>query len=64
MPVSPARARKGAANTFKGWFRPQGEQRWRVLCEADDYDTAWALLLDRLPHVNGDAVVLPGERVP
>lgn len=72
MPVSP-RARQIAAAqhpsappTWRGWWRPigTGEQCWRVLCEADDYSACWKQLLDRLPAISGEAVVLRGERVP
>jgi hypothetical protein len=65
MPVSPARARQHAApKMFKGWFRSQGTGEWRVLAEADNYWVTWEQLLWRLPHHNGDALVLPADRVP
>jgi hypothetical protein len=63
MPVSPSRARK-TTKTYKGWWRRQGERQWRVLAEADDYGLAWKRLLDLMPRQSGEAIVLPGERVP
>jgi hypothetical protein len=63
MPVA-RRSVKAAPVTWRGWFRPLGEQRWRLLCEADDYDSAWVALLQRLPDQSGAVVVLEGERLP
>jgi hypothetical protein len=64
MPVARRRL-DHAAKTFKCWWRPQrGDQRWRLLCEASDYHTAWDQLLDRRPRVNGDLLVLPADHSP
>jgi hypothetical protein len=33
--------------TFKGWWRPQGDQRWHVQAEEPSSDAAWRRLLER-----------------
>jgi hypothetical protein len=46
---------------FIGWWRPDKRTRWTRLADGDDYDAAWASLLDALASVHGgESMVLRG----
>jgi hypothetical protein len=50
---------------YAGYYRPSKRAAWTLLAEADTYDDAWGLLLDRLPSgPGGESVVLAAGTSP
>jgi hypothetical protein len=35
---------------WRGWYRPSKRDLWQCLCEHEDYDACWGLLLSLAPR--------------